>query len=855
LRRWHQKKKDFMPRPPIDFAPAKRPMAAEAFNQAAALYQRGDLPGARRMLRPLLRKQPDHFDGLHLMGLIEAQRGHHKDAEILLRQAVRINPQSAEAQSNRGNVLRELKRYEEAVQSYDLALQIRPNYANALNSRAIAQMAMGHAEDALASYDKALAIDPGFGTALYNRAIALAQLRRFDAAIADYDKMLSLDPSFLQAHVDRGNALAALGRVDDAVASYDKALARQPGFTGGLFNRALALLQGERFEEALAGFDAVLKIEPALLNALDSRGNTLLALGRPDDALASFDRALKIDPDFAAGLNNKGFVLLKLRRSEEALACFDRALKINPAFSGALNNRGNALLAVGRAEQAQESFDRAVAANPDAIDSLANRGTALMAAKRFDSAIADFEQVVGCSPEYPYASGNLLYSKMHCCDWRSYDELKSQVERSLRNGAPAILPFAAAACLDSAEEQLRAAKTWVADVGLPRAELADKQPYAHEKIRVAYLSAQFKVDPIAVLITELIGLHDRARFEIVAISYGPNDGSEMRVRLERAFDSFHDLQDKSDREIAEFMRALEIDIAIELTGFTENCRPGILALRPAPIQVNYLGYLATTGVDFIDYVLADPFVLPQDQAQHFEERIAYLPDTFLATDSTRKISDASPSRAEMGLPDDGFVFCCFNSRHKLTPNFFAVWMRLLRAVDGSVLWVAGGNAASVQNLRREAEARGVAPERLVFMPHVSKSEDYLARYRLADLFLDTLPYNAITTASDALWAGLPVLTCLGQTFAGRGAASMLNAVGMPELIADSLESYETIALSLAREPAKLADMKNRLTRDCATFPLFNTDRFRRNLEAAFTTMWQRHQRGEPPATFSVSPNL
>jgi protein O-GlcNAc transferase len=841
-----------MVRLPLDLAPAGGPSVADMLREAAAHYQRGDAAGARRVLKLVLRKAPQHFDAVHLMGLVEAQRGHPKDAELLLRNAVRINPQSAEAQANRGNVLRELKRFDEALTSYDHALALRSDYPNALSGRGIVLVALGRFEEALASYDKALALAPSFIMARYNRALALARLGRHEGALADYDAVLALDPAFVQCHVDRANALAGAGRVDDALVAYNRAIALDPRFVPAHYNRGLALLQNNRFEEAIASFDALLALDTNVASAHDSRGNALLALGRLDDALAAFTAATKADPKFAGAHNNRGYVLMKLQRAAEALACFDKALAIDAGFGGALNNRGNVLLALGRIDDSLSSFGKAIANSQDPSDALANHGNAAMAARRFDVAVADFERLVSLKPDYPYALGNLFYCKMHICDWGAYEQTTSQILAALDQNKQIIVPFASIACVDSAAGQLSAAKTWAADV-LPATSHVPPRRRDHDKIRIAYVSGNFRNDPLSVLTVELFERHDRNRFETFAISHGPADKSALRERLERAFDSFVDVVGKSDNEVAELMRSLEIDIAVDLNGFAENCRPGILAQRPAAVQVSHLNYLGTMGVPHIDYLLADRHSIGDDIRPFFSESIAYLPDTLVVADSTRRISDTPASRAEMGLPEDGVVFCCFNSTHKITPIFFDVWMRLLKKVDGSVLWFAGGSETGQRNLRREAVARGVAAERIVFMARVSDSETYLARYRLADLFLDTLPYNAITTAVDALWAGLPVLTCRGHTFAGRCAAGILQSAGLPELIADSLETYEAAALRLVQDRAALSRLRQKLIDERMSLPLFDTDRFRRNVESAYTAMWERHRRGEAPADFDVKP--
>jgi predicted O-linked N-acetylglucosamine transferase (SPINDLY family) len=367
---------------------------------------------------------------------------------------------------------------------------------------------------------------------------------------------------------------------------------------------------------------------------------------------------------------------------------------------------------------------------------------------------------------------------------------------------------------------------------------------------VAYVSADFYNHPLSYLAAGLFEKHDRSRFEISAIYFGPDQRDEMRERLERSVERFVDVRTSSDREVAELLKGLEIEIAVDLKALTEDCRPGILASRPAPLQVNYLGYPGTMAAPYIDYLIADAHVIPEAERACYAERIVYLPDAYQVNDSARLVAESTPQRAEVDLPQAGFVFCCFNNNYKISPAIFDLWMRLLQKVDGSVLWLVADNATALRNLRREAERRQVAPERLVFAER-AKVDEYRARYRLADLFLDTLPYNAHTTASDALWVGLPVLTCTGHTFAGRVGGSLLAAAGLPELVTETLEEYEALALKLATTPAMLADLKARLMRNRDTCALFDTDRFRRHIESAYVTMWTRYQRGEPPQDFAV----
>jgi protein O-GlcNAc transferase len=421
------------------------------------------------------------------------------------------------------------------------------------------------------------------------------------------------------------------------------------------------------------------------------------------------------------------------------------------------------------------------------------------------------------------------------------------------NGLPASSPFPLLAIPTSAGVQLECAKRYSADQhAASSAPLWRGQRYSHDRIRVAYLSADLHAHATAQLMAGLFEQHDKSRFETIAMSFGPALDSDMRQRLVRSFDRFIDVRALSDEAIAELIYSMEADIAVDLKGFTRDARTNILAKRPAPIQVSYLGYPGTMGANYIDYLIADRVVVPDDQHNAFSEKVVCLPDSYQVNDTHRRNAAITPSRTEAGLPEGGFIFCCFNNNFKITPDVFDVWMRLLKEIEGSVLWLIAGNSVAPANLRREAALRGVAAERLIFAPRTG-SEDHLARHRLADLFLDTYYCNAHTTASDALWAGVPVLTCSGATFAGRVAGSLLTAVGLPELITHSLDDYEVLALKLARDPALLAALRQKLACHRETYPLFNTERFARHIEAAYIEMWERCQRGEPPQSFAVAP--
>ena len=481
-----------------------------------------------------------------------------------------------------------------------------------------------------------------------------------------------------------------------------------------------------------------------------------------------------------------------------------------------------------------------------------NRGVALVALNRHDEAVTSFDRGYALAPDFAQADdfrAPLLLSKLRICDWTNLAEATGELLAMVRAEKPLSLPYAIVAIPSSPAEQLQCARRYVrAQPAYP--PLWQGEAYAHGRLRVAYLSADFNEHPTAYLTAGLFEQHDRSRFEITALSFGQNDNSPPRRRLEAAFEHFIDVGSNSDQEIAALMRRSEIDIAVDLMGFTKDNRLGVLARRAAPIQVNYLGYPGTMGAPYMDYILADATVIPEHHDAFYAERVVRLPGTYQINDNRRAVSQRAPTRGECGLPQNAFVFCCFNNPQKIMPEMFDIWMRLLRATEGSVLWLITGNAKAAPNLRLEAEKRGVAPERLIFAPKASVA-DHLARHRLADLCLDTLPYNAHTTASDALWAGLPVLTCLGETFAGRVAASLLKAIGLDALITRTLAEYEALALRLAREPAYLATLKDRLISNRDGSLLFDTQSATRHIESAYQTMAEIARRHEKPSGFNV----
>jgi predicted O-linked N-acetylglucosamine transferase (SPINDLY family) len=771
-------------------------------------HQAGRLQAAEQIYRQVLEAEPNHADALHLLGVLAHQNGRHALAIETIQRAIGLKGNAAAFHSNLGGAYHALQRLPEAIACYRRALKLKPDYAEAANNLGNALKDQGSLEEAIACYRQAL----------------------------------ELQPDYAQAHNNLGNALKDQGELEEAVICYRRAA----------------------------------ELQPDNVEAHNNMGTAFQGLGKLEEAVACYRRALELRPEHATAHSNLGAAFHIQGKLEEAVACYRRALELRPDY---------VLLpgVVGPSARAGES-------SRGAVKLLSNLGNALRDLGRLDEAVVCLRRALDLNPDFAASLGSLLHAIQHLCRWEDLETLSRRaieiVERDAT--APRLLsparadgpttprsrpggvafplsPFTVLSLplVTTAEQQLRSARQWVdrqlrAASGSQKSEVrgqrSEVRPPTSDRrpITVGYLSADFHAHATAWLIAELIEKHDRRQVAVYGYSYGADDGSATRRRLVAAFDRFVDLKDASFADAAERIAADEVDILVDLKGYTKDCRTEILALRPAPIQVNYLGYPGTMGAEFIDYILVDDYIVPPDQQRFFTEKLVHLPGCYQVNDSRRETAARTPSRQECGLPPGGSVFCSFNNSYKITPEMFEAWMRLLAAVPGSLLWLLESNRFVPANLRREAAARGVAPQRLVFAPSLPLPE-HLARHRVADLFLDTFPVNAHTTASDALWAGLPVLTLSGQTMVSRVAGSLLRTMGLPELITTSLEDYEATALRLARDGVRLAELRARLEANRATCGLFDGARFARNLEKAYATMWDIYRAGGKPRAFAVNP--
>ncbi|OJT96461.1 MAG: hypothetical protein BGN82_03060 [Alphaproteobacteria bacterium 65-7] len=688
--------------------------------------------------------------------------------------------------------------------------------------------------------------------ALGRQAVALHQQGRLEDAEALYRRILATDPRVFAAlyllgvlHLERGDAAGA-------VALIERALALNPHDPNALTHHALALGALARFDEALRASERALARNPHFPPALAARGAALLGLDRLEESLASYDAALAITPGDAQSRMDRAKVLRNMGLRNESLADYEAVLTEDAANAEAWNGRGEILRQLGRTGEAQDSFAQALALHPEYAAAFKNRGDLRWSdLQDHAGAVADLEQALALDPALPELRGALLHLKMFGGDWADHEAEVARINQDVRAGKAVAQPFVFQAITRSPADSQICSRIHGRDHYPPRAITQPHTPHERPRIRIGYVSGEFHEQAVSYLMAGLFECHDRAHFEIVAFNTrGPHTGA-MRKRLVSAFDAFIDIDRMSDAEAAARIRAEGIDILVTLNGYFGNPRLGIFAHRPAPVQVSYLGFPATLGLPYIDYVLADRIVLPESEAAFYDEKVAWLPDTYWVNDSKRAIAPQTPSRTDCGLPEDAFVFCNFNNTYKLTPDTFASWMRILRQAPGSVLWLwDGANPVFAAHLRRAAAAQDVDPARLIFAGPVEASEN-LARLKLADLALDSLPYGAHTTAADVLWAGTPILTCLGTTWPGRVAASLLHAIAMPELVTNTLQDYEALAVALAQDPARLRRLREKLAANRLTTPLFDTVRFARNMEAAYAEMIARWRRGEAPAHISV----
>lgn len=772
--------------------------------QAADRLRQGDLAGAGRLCEEAVRAQPGHAVAWQLAGVVALRQGDPQKAVSAFERSLKIDARQADTLINLGVALRALRRFQQALDCYD----------------------------------RAIALDARIALAHNNRANALADLGRHAEALESCERALEVQPDHAEAHNNRGNILRALGQADRALESFDRALALMPTLAVAHGNRAAALLDLSRPEEALAACDRALQGNEADAVSWNNRGNALNALGRLEEALSSYERAVLLQPRYADAHANLGSLLLNLGRLARALECLSRALQLSPRDPKILLNRGNVLRRMNRKADALASYERALESDPRFAQALCGRAQVLVDLARFEEAAECLRELLRIDPAYPLATGMLLQCRLHLCDWGDHEQLAARVINAVEQGEPATAPFWFLALSACARLQLLCARSFAREHTPAIATESRRRPAPREKLRIGYLSADFRDHPVARLMAGVFEAHDRERFVVMGLSLAGRERSSLADRVSGAFDRLEDLSGRSDEEAAGRIADLEVDILVDLVGHTTGMRPGILARRPAPVQINYLGFPGTSGAGYHDHIIADAFVIPEGAAVHYSERVVHLAGCFQANDDARAPGQQAPTRPMEGLPEDAPVLCSFNNTSKLTPAVFEVWTRLLTSVESSVLWLYVNSEAARRNVIREASRRGIAAGRIVFAARRPYAE-HLARLALADLFLDTFPFNGGSTTSDALWAGVPVLTVCGEAFASRMSGSLLQALGLTELITHDLAGYERVGVELARDHARLARLRARLADASVRSAVFDTAGFCRRLESAYLDLWDR----------------
>lgn len=818
------------------------PLTQQVLQQAAQLLAAGKTEAADRIVMGAAQHDPNAASLLYHWGNMLAHIARFDHAIAAYDRALAIAPNAPELLLNRGNALFELRRYAEALANYDSALTRAPGNPVLWNNRGNALAELGRNNEAVESFSKALEIDPRHAGARIGRSGLLADAGRDEDALRDLEL---IDEDSAELHYRRGMLLLRLKRNQEALHSFGRSIERVPDDALSHIGCAMALSALSRHEEALRAVDTALGLSAGNPDAVNSRANILLRLKRYDDALICTDRLLQLNPASAAAWHNRGAALYGLKRSKEALAAYQKALSLDARNASTWTNGAVTLMALGRNEPALEHFARALQIDPLDPGIWSARAKALTNLGRFAEAATDCERALALDPEHIAAQRLAIRARLRACDWNRREADANAVRKGLAAGKRLIDPLDCLAMLDSGAENRAAAELWTRDEFPPESPPVSSATHAsHQRIRLGYLSTDFRDHVMGFLMAGVFEHHDKNRFETVGLSLCPRDSSTTQARIVGALDRVVDLHEVSDAAAANLISGMRLDIIVDLNGHTGDARTGILARRPAPVQVNFLGYPGTMGAPYIDYLIADRMIVPESQSASYSEQVICLPDCYQPNDRSREPAETVPSRQSAGLPETGIVFCSFNNNYKITPEIFEIWMRLLRAVDDSVLWLLEDNKLAAANLRREAACRGVSEQRLVFAQRVPQAA-HLARHALADLFLDTSPYNAHTTASDAVWMGLPIVTCPGHTFQSRVAASILAVAGAPELIAPSLTDYERLALGFARDPQLQARIRAKLADRRDASALFDIVRFTRNLEDVYVTICKSRVRPGP----------
>lgn len=697
---------------------------------------------------------------------------------------------------------------QEALKKVEALKDNHPNNALLFNISGVCLKALGQLDSAISHFKVALEIKPNYFEVSFNLALTLKQSGNLSEAVKNFRIAIRNKPDYPEAHANLADTLKQLGHFQDAIISYKKTLSIRPNFA----------------------------------EAHNNLGNIFMEINQPNDAKICFERAVEIKPNFAQALNNIGNIMRGFGQIDNAYKFYLKAAKLEPNFAEVLNNLGIILVELGQHHLAIDYYSNAIAKKNNFAEAHANLGSAYKRIKKLNNAIESFQKANKLNPKLNFIFGDLVNTKMNLCLWKDLSRELEDLEIKINNNEKTIRPFPSLALIVNPTTQKKVAEIFAKDRFHQSSNVSKLAPNPKDKrVRIGYFSPDLRNHAVASLISELFEIHDREQFEVHAFYFGPDTDDEMNLSIKSAVDFYYDIRSLGHKEVATLAREIKLDIAVDLCGYTQDCRPEIFAERAAPIQISYLGYPGTMGAKFIDYIIADRIIIPEKNQKFYTEKIIYMPNSYQVNMSKKNITDETFSRQELGLPISDFVFCCFNNTFKITPSIFSSWMQILLKVDKSVLWLYKTNDSVATNLKKEASKFGINPNRLVFAHYKPGIDNFSNRIKLADLFLDTLPYNAHTMASDTLRMGVPVLTCMGETLASRVAASLLHASNMPELVTENKDEYVSMAIELASNRAKYKEIKDKLLKNIPISPLYDSSLFARNLETAFKKTYEKSQ--------------
>ena len=823
----------------------------EIIDELINLYNEGALVALVDRTIALTSLHPNALVIWNILGAAHQGLGRTTEAFVAFKKVTNLSPDYPEGHNNLGINLQSQGKLEDSIKAFNKAISLKPEFSDAYFNMGISFVKQGKLDEAIMSYQNAVYLEPHNVEAHGGMGNALKDQGRLDEAIASYNKLIKIQPNNPDAYYNIGNVMKDQGDLHGAIKSYKTAIHLNPDFFEAYNGIGIILLDQGDFQGAIEVATRAISLESNFAEAYNTIGIALNSEGELEGAEGAYKKAISLKPDYADAYSNLGLTLGNQSKLQVAIVALQKALALQPDNVGALINMGITLANQGNPEEALTAYKKAINIEPNSSLAYFNMANVLVSQKKPEEAIHCYSKGLSIQPTNDFANAMKLYQQTKICDWASVSAVEDMIP-NLGITDQFVEPLTMLHLEDSPERHHLRSKVY-AKAKLPKNQGIIVSPPTQKpaKLRIGYFSGDYKAHPVAHLIARVLELHDRNHFEVFGYSLNKPDKSTIGQRVIKSFDKFTNIHIMSDANTINTVLNDKLDIAIDLSGYTNLSRPRLFSHRMAPIQINYLGYPGTMGLDYIDYIIADSVVIPNNQKDHYSEKIIYLPNTYQATDNKRFISNKKILKVDLGLPSEGFIFCCFNNVHKISPTEFNIWMRLLIAVDGSVLWLYSQNDLVKTNLRQEAENRGVAGERLIFAERMPQ-EDHLARLQLADLFIDTFHYNAHTTCSDAIWAGLPVVTKLGQGFPARVAGSILKSIGLSELVTQSYEEYELLIMTLAKDRNYLKNVKEKLTRNQLSKALFNTELFTKHLETGYSSAYQKYFEGQQPEAIYVA---